>query len=46
MRIAIVAFFISVALVGSVIVALHSPADCTVVVDSTGRQNYVGSSCR
>lgn len=45
-RIAIAAFFVIVALIGAVVVALHSPADCIDTVTVIGKQPYVNSTCQ
>lgn len=44
-RIIIVGFFILVSIIGSVIVALRSPSDCTDSVLPISNQDYVVSSC-
>lgn len=44
-KISVAVFFIAVLMAGTVVVAAHTPSDCTDNMVSTGQQTYLASSC-
>lgn len=44
-KISVAIFFIAVLMAGTVVVAAHTPPDCTDNMVSSGQQTYLASSC-